>query len=131
MNKEDIDRISNCYPHLWSTHLAVQPAGWSAVIEKLLGALDMLNEVDSTDQWVSVLLHRYPSGQAKVFVSPVMSRGRWTPAQAYHVFAVVDGINDDLSLTCEVCGSMSAMLHKSQFGEGKSRILCEEHRDAD
>lgn len=131
MKKEDIERLSARFPHLWSTHLALQPAGWSDVIEKLLGALNLLNEGETQEQWVTVLLHRYPSGQTKVFASPVVTRGRWTPAQAYHVIAVVDGINDDLAMTCEVCGSMSGMLHKSQLGEGKSRILFEEHRDVD
>lgn len=131
MKKVDIERLSARFPHLWSTHLALQPAGWSDVIKKLLGALDLLNEDASAERWVSVLLHRYPSGQAKVFVSPVMTRSRWTPAQAYHVIAVVDGINDDLSMTCEVCGAMSGMLHKSQLGEGRNRIVCEEHRHVD
>lgn len=131
MKKEDIKRLSERYPHMWSTHLAVQPAGWSGIIEKLLGALDLLNEGESPEQWVSVLVHHYPSGQAKVFISPVITRSLWTPAQAYHVFAVVDGINDDLAMTCEVCGSMSAMLQKSHLEEGTNRILCEEHRHAD
>ena len=131
MKREDIERLSARFPHLWATHLALQPAGWSDVIEKLLIALDLLNEDETQKQWVSVLLHRYPSGQARVFVSPVMTRGRWTPAQAYHVVAVVDGINDDLSTTCEVCGSMSGMLNKSHFGDGQNRIVCEEHRDVD
>jgi hypothetical protein len=131
VKREDIKRVSERYPHLWSTHLALQPSGWSGVIEKLLGALDLLNEGDSTEQWVSVLMHRYASGQAKVFVSPVISRGRWTPAQTYHVIAVVDGINDDLAMTCEVCGSMSGILQKSHLDHGRNRILCEEHRNVD
>ncbi|MGI0523965.1 hypothetical protein [Rhizobium giardinii] len=131
MKKDDIKRLSERYPHMWSTHLSMQPDGWSAVIEKLLGALDLLNDDGGQEQWVSVLVHRYASGQVKVFVSPVISCGRWAPAQAYHVLAVVDGINDELAMTCEVCGSMSATLHKSQLGVGSNRIVCEEHKHVD
>ena len=128
MKKEDIKRLSDQYPHLWSYSLLTLPEGWTAAAEQLLADLHAVNPPAEGYYGHTIPLHiLHDRGFAMAFAS-VSDMGPGTPEQAHAVMTAVGRFRKACCNACEVCGQRSVSLYKEYTG-GNQQMLCQAHID--
>lgn len=51
----------------------------------------------------------------------------WTRQQREYLTQTLEWVNAEVQKVCEVCGSPSEALFKTQMDEGRDRLLCSSH----
>ncbi|WP_105432748.1 hypothetical protein [Neorhizobium sp. T6_25] len=129
MKDDDIKRLRSLYPRLWRHDLTRLPDGWTAIIEKLMAAL---NEIQTPikGQYGSPLfvLIQSSGGFAVAFASPNPELGNWTPEKSHAVIEALRQFNAATSESCEICGSPSVIVAQERDG-GPQHRLCQRHNE--
>jgi hypothetical protein len=130
MRKEDLYRLRDLYPHLWSYQLLTLPDGWLGLTERLLADLNAIQPTIPGVYGSPLLLWiKAGSGFAVAFVSPSAELGTWDRDKAMALIEAVQRFNGTASDTCEVCGEPSVVIMKEADGS-RQQTLCQLHADA-
>ena len=132
MKHDHAAMLRDQYEQFWSEQLTTFPDGWDNLLSEFFARLDKLNHFHARDRrsaWVKLDFRLYPGGGGmSVKATPLHSPDRaWTPKQREHLAQTLEWMDKKLHSTCEVCGNASEVLHKTQMGEGRDRLLCAKH----
>ncbi|TLX15928.1 hypothetical protein [Rhizobium sp. MHM7A] len=132
MKPDHAAMLRDQYEHFWTERLASFPDGWGDLLIEFFARLGKLNDFHARDRrsaWVKLDFLLYPGGGGmNIKATPLHSPSTsWTRPQREYLAQTLEWINVEIQKVCEVCGSPSEALFKTQMGEGRDRLLCKHH----